>query len=346
MRTLLLPVAGRSSRFPGMRPKWLLTMPDGQLMVEKSIEGINAVDFDRVVLICLREHIDSYFSKDSFDIFVKNFKSLKVETYILDEPTRSQSETVFNAIKSLKIEGSIFIKDCDNRFTFEYHGGNEVAVCDLNIEERIDPRNKSYVTANHLGYINNIVEKSIVSNFFCCGGYGFDDATEFVKYYENVQQVGEIYISNVIYRMLLNNIKFKMKSASNYIDWGTQLEYKNFIESFKTVFCDVDGVLFENGSKFSDKGWKTEPLLENINRLVELQQKGILYLVVTSSRPDCEIDYIKNKLLMIGLHVNQFVMGLPHCKRVLINDYAKTNPHPSAIAINIARDSRNLADFL
>jgi hypothetical protein len=26
--TLILPVAGKSSRFPNMRPKWLLTMPD------------------------------------------------------------------------------------------------------------------------------------------------------------------------------------------------------------------------------------------------------------------------------------------------------------------------------
>jgi hypothetical protein len=346
MQTLLLPVAGRSSRFPGMRPKWLLTMPDGQLMVEKSIEGINAVDFDRIVLICLREHLDTYFSKESFATFIGNFRSLKIETYILDEPTRSQSETVFNAIKNLKIEGSIFIKDCDNKFTFDYHGGNEVAVCDLNTEARIDPRNKSYVTANNLGYINNIVEKSVVSNFFCCGGYGFDDANEFIRYYENIQQVGEIYVSNVIYRMLLNNVKFKMSAASNYIDWGTLLEYRNFIDSFKTIFCDVDGVLFANGSKFGNNAWKTEPLLENIQPLVELQKKGLLYLIITSSRPESETEYIKNTLHNNGLAVNKFIMDLPHCKRILINDYAKTNPFPSAVAINIERDSRNLSNLI
>ena len=40
MTTLILPVAGKSSRFKGLRPKWLLTMPDGKLLIEKSIRNI------------------------------------------------------------------------------------------------------------------------------------------------------------------------------------------------------------------------------------------------------------------------------------------------------------------
>ena len=34
MKNLILPVAGQSSRYPNMRPKWLITMPDGKLMIE------------------------------------------------------------------------------------------------------------------------------------------------------------------------------------------------------------------------------------------------------------------------------------------------------------------------
>ena len=60
MFTLILPVAGRSSRFPNMRPKWLLTMPDGKLMLEKSIEAIDLEKFDRVVIVCLQEHLEKY----------------------------------------------------------------------------------------------------------------------------------------------------------------------------------------------------------------------------------------------------------------------------------------------
>ena len=47
---LLLPVAGKSSRFPGLRPKWLLTLPNGQLMIERSLSGLkleNTTLFDK-----------------------------------------------------------------------------------------------------------------------------------------------------------------------------------------------------------------------------------------------------------------------------------------------------------
>lgn len=37
MRSLIIPCGGKSSRFPNMRPKWLLTHPDGQLMIQKAV---------------------------------------------------------------------------------------------------------------------------------------------------------------------------------------------------------------------------------------------------------------------------------------------------------------------
>ena len=54
MTTLILPVAGKSSRFKGLRPKWLLTMPDGKLLIEKSIRDINLNDVNKIVIICLK----------------------------------------------------------------------------------------------------------------------------------------------------------------------------------------------------------------------------------------------------------------------------------------------------
>ena len=37
MKYLIIPAAGQSTRYPNLRPKWLLTMPDGQLMIEKCV---------------------------------------------------------------------------------------------------------------------------------------------------------------------------------------------------------------------------------------------------------------------------------------------------------------------
>ena len=47
-----------------------------------------------------------------------------------------------------------------------------------------------------------------------------------------------------------------------------------------------------------------------------------------------------------GLGAGKIIFNLPHCKRYLINDYAPTNPYPSAIAININRNDDNLIDKL
>ena len=63
MTTLILPVAGKSSRFKGLRPKWLLTMPDGKLLIEKSIRDINLDEMNKIVIICLQEHLDKYINK-------------------------------------------------------------------------------------------------------------------------------------------------------------------------------------------------------------------------------------------------------------------------------------------
>ena len=47
-----------------------------------------------------------------------------------------------------------------------------------------------------------------------------------------------------------------------------------------------------------------------------------------------------------GILYDELVMGLPHCKRVIINDFANSNPYPSCEAINISRNSDNLGDLL
>ena len=53
---LIIPVAGSSTRYPGTRPKWLLTMPNGQLMIEKSLSGLDLENIEEIIIIMLREH--------------------------------------------------------------------------------------------------------------------------------------------------------------------------------------------------------------------------------------------------------------------------------------------------
>ena len=38
-------------------------------------------------------------------------------------------------------------------------------------------------------------------------------------------------------------------------------------------------------------------------------------------------------------------MNLPHGRRILVNDFSNTNPYPSALAINIERNSQELSNI-
>ena len=50
MKTLVLPIAGQSSRYPDVRPKYLLVHPNGNLMITEAIRGLDLFQFDKILL--------------------------------------------------------------------------------------------------------------------------------------------------------------------------------------------------------------------------------------------------------------------------------------------------------
>ncbi len=94
MKTLILPVAGQSARFPGMRPKWLLTMPDGFLMVEKSVSLFNLNVFSRIIVVVLKEHLIKHANKKKLLLSLKKNISKKIEIVELNKPKSCKAETV------------------------------------------------------------------------------------------------------------------------------------------------------------------------------------------------------------------------------------------------------------
>ncbi|WP_321920371.1 glycosyltransferase family protein [Paraburkholderia tropica] len=347
MSILIIPAAGRSSRFPGTRPKWLLTMPDGKLMVEKAIEGCLAKNqFDRAILVCLQEHLEKYCPLEKLEQILTSISGVDIHIFVLEDPTQSQAETVALTLKKFDIDSPFLIKDCDNYFEFEWNKGNQVAVVDAHKAPGIELANKSYVVSDALNVIQNIVEKQIVSHLFCCGAYGFGSPRKFIDTFEAIDSLREVYVSHIIYSLLMEGDMFEAKEAFEYVDWGTFDAYRKFARSSLTVFCDLDGVLMVNGSKFGKLGWKTDTIESNVAALRALMQKFNVHLVITTSRPESESDYVKAKLAEAGIVPQSMLMGLPHTKRVLINDFCATNPYPTAISINLERNSPNLQGLM
>jgi hypothetical protein len=351
MKTLLVPMAGRSSRFPGTRPKWMLTHPkNNRLMVSEAISGLNLDFFDKIKFICLEEHQEKY---QFFHGFMDELEELglgdKSSVIFLEKSTSSQSETVYQAIKQDEIEGFIFIKDSDGYYECELTStNNQVAFFDLNDMDNINARSKSYITIDDFGSVTNIVEKKVISSTFSSGGYGFNSAKQFCDTFETIRDMpGECYISHVIFEMMLDGQPFSSLKTSNFKDWGTKDVWMEYKKTYKTLFSDIDGTLITNSSlHFPPYIGDGEPIQENIDYLNHLYDEGRTYIVLTTSRPEKTRQITVNELELKGVKYHQLVMGLPHSQRIVINDFAASNPYPACGSINLPRNNNNLREFL
>lgn len=344
-------MGGKSSRFPGMRPKWMLTHPmTNRFMVTESILGINLDFFDSLYFIFLDEHEEKY-------EFLKGFKNELEECDLIDkskfiflkEQTSSQSETVYNAIKKECIEGFIFIKDSDGYYECNIESPtNQIAFFDLNDMDDINARTKSYIELDVNGIVTNIVEKKVISSTFSAGGYGFESASQFCETFDKIQDLeGECYVSNVIFEMILSGSKFEGLPTTNFKDWGTIDSWNNYKSQYCCLFVDIDGTLVTNSSvHFPPYVGNGESLQNNIDHLNSLRKSGKVKIVLTTSRPNYMRELTIKELDEKGVLYDELITGLPHCKRVIINDFAKSNPYPSCEAINIPRNSDNLKEFL
>ena len=97
MASVIIPCAGLSSRYENTRPKYLLTLPNGQLFLEKAIEPYK--DFDIHVAI-LKEHEEKYNVINSFNKVYKD-TDYKINFHVLDKLTSGPAETVYEVVKKL-----------------------------------------------------------------------------------------------------------------------------------------------------------------------------------------------------------------------------------------------------
>lgn len=229
MRTLIIPCAGQSSRFTTKLPKWLLDHPSGKTMVYEAIQGLPLDTFDEIIIVALKRHLTESLTTRIFD----EFKGLPFQLLPLDEDTKSASDTITQCIEILGIDGEIYIKDSDDYFSIGSVESNEICTYSLNDCKNITPGNKSYIKMNEHGEVLTIVEKNVISSDFCCGLYSFKDAREFAETYKSIKMEGEIYVSHVIYQMLLNGSRFHNRSVSGYVDWGTQEDWDKFLKDYK-----------------------------------------------------------------------------------------------------------------
>lgn len=345
MNTLIVPCAGKSNRFPNMKPKWLLTHPDGELMIQKALAGLDLKIFDRIIITIVKPHCEEY----EADTILKQVfeKNKKIEICILDDFTKSASETVYLTLEKMKVNGAFVVKDSDNYVACDIPEKIKNSIVGYDLHKHPDISNvpgKSFLIINEQNIIQDIIEKKVVSNVICLGVYIFEDASLFKNAYlelmkKNMQ--GEMFISHVIsYILSKRNQVFEAIMASGYEDWGTITEWKDVQKRYRTYFVDFDGVLIKNSGKYGIVNWSNNNtfLTANVKSVKKLQNEGAQIIITTSRSEEYRKD-LEEKLSDLGIKPYSILMGLNHSARVLINDFAPTNPYPSGIAITLPRNS-------
>ncbi len=345
MNTLIIPCAGKSNRFPNMKPKWMLTHPDGSLMIEKAIQGLNTEIFDRIIITIVKPHNDKYDARLILEQVFKN--NPKISICLLDDFTQSASETIYLTLEKMDIKGAFTVKDSDNFVKVKLPNkiNNSITGYDIHKHRNIENiPEKSFLIVNNQNIVQDIIEKKVVSNIICLGVYSFEDTEIFKKGYKDLllkNISGEMYISHVISHIINKGLGiFEYFEASEYNDWGTLNEWKKVQQDYKTYFVDVDGVLLENSGKYGKINWSNNRtiLKKNMQTIVDLQNRGA-QIVITTSRTEEYRASLNEILKENGINPHAIIMGLNHSSRVLINDFAPTNPYPSSIAISIPRNS-------
>ena len=337
---IIMPCAGLSTRFPNLRPKYLLSDYSNQLMIERAVA--NFLGKYPITVVILDAHDKKFNARRKLvDAFGE-----KIKIVVLENPTSGPADTAYQAILQgqIDINSPIIIKDCDGFYNADLVEGNAIYVSKLSKNPNIqNAPAKSYTIANEQQIVSTVVEKQIVSDSFCAGGYQFNSAGEYKSAFEALRDsaTNEIFVSNIIDYMISQGSVFVEQEVSDFIDVGTAKDWFEY-NNKPTYFCDIDGtIVISNDDYYAPY----QPIEPNVAKLRSELARGCK-IVFTTARPK-KYEYVTRTMLdELGFAGCDLVMAVHHAKRILINDYANSNPYPSAIAVNMKRDDNNLGDLI
>ena len=220
--SLIVPIAADKPEYEHALPYVFQLSKDGICLCIKAIQGLDLAKFQNIFFVLLRKTDAKYNLSELLEMQFRKLGMTTAQVVLLDQPTSCEAETVYQCIKQCGTTGGIFVKDPDGYFCCDFTDVNGVAIYPLDKLDMVNPHNKSYVALDDQFYITNTIEKKIISRYFNAGGYLFEDSKQFCKYYERLRNLGKLYMSHIVYAMLLDNISFRPFEAEGYQDWGNE----------------------------------------------------------------------------------------------------------------------------
>ena len=228
---IIVPCAGQSTRFPNMPPKYLLEDNDGFPMFDAAIDDLRGQG--QFWFGILAEHDEKYGALQTINSVFMNEAQARV--VVLPARTKGPADTVYQVCRvmdSVIDDGPFLIKDCDSFFHHKVMMGNYICTANVSSFRTVSElAAKSFVRTNEHGIVNDIVEKQVVSEQFCVGGYKFARRSEFMEAYEAVAEtVDEVFVSHVIQYLISHGKIFFTQPVTNYTDVGTIDEWNEYLE--------------------------------------------------------------------------------------------------------------------
>ena len=345
---VIVPCAGRSSRYPGQPPKWMLPAHDGVPMLCLAIAGLE-IGLDQIIITILREHEERFAATAG----IRAALGHPVEVVVLEEPTRNQPETVAETIRRASVRGGFLVKDSDNCFALSNIKASHNYVCveSLNNFDDVNPRNKSYAQVDHNDMITAFREKSVISDLFSVGGYFFSDTEEYLEYFGRLERNlnewhSEMYLSDVISAMTLDGIPARVRRVSGYQDWGTIREWRAALARRRAYFVLLDGFVFARGSRFFTPRFGEAPANpQAVASLRAVADEGhtIIYL---SIRPRSLAAETEAQMMAAELPPGPVVYDCPLARWRLVTAPHGSLPFGTGEALELDPDDPDVADKL
>lgn len=340
---IIVPAAGLSTRFPNSRPKYLLFDYEHNIMLRNAVAPF--IKNNSVTIGILKEHADKHNAIE----YIKN-ELPSIGIVVLDEPTKGPADTVYQIIRRMN-KGDNFeflVKDCDSFFNHSYKKGNYVCTSRIDQHEVLKKLHaKSFVQYNEQEIITNIIEKNVVSDTFCVGGYKFESSHKYIESFSKLsERTTELFVSHVIQDLIMNGSTFVINPVFDYTDVGTLQDWVEY-NDVPVIFCDIDGTLVKAQNRYGENTYNDSPIVlqQNVDVIKKYVERGS-QVIFTTARPKEFCEVTKRMLESLGFSNPYLICGIHSSRRILINDYNETNPHPRATAVNIYRDSDTLKDYL
>jgi capsule biosynthesis phosphatase len=277
-------IGSRNKKYSLPKP---LNYIEGRHMIEYNIESIPSKE-----IYIIYNHILEKYNFE--EIVINKFKTHTIHFCKIDYLTRGAVESAYigiNYFDFLDNEQCLFI-DNDNIHIYpKQMETNSESFIGYNID--YVKTCYSFIKIKDNNTIIDIAEKDKISDYFCCGLYGFSNKIIFKKYAQqlfesNIKNKNEFYFS-ALYKLMIQNEEIirPIKIEHSY-HFGSLKEIEDNIITIQSkqklrICFDLDNTLVTYPTIPNDYT-SVKPIISNINLLKKLKQDGHEIIIHTARR--------------------------------------------------------------